>query len=440
MRMILRWAPLALGLLVPWLVPPVAHAAGGGATLEQTRDAVLVLVLLAGAYLLAHLVVDRLQRRMLLVSGAEYVLVGALVAFTAGGRATNMAEFDAILPVIALAAGWFGLLRGMDLGVDEFRNAPKGAVQLAILDDALPAAVISVAAYYGIRWGLPQVPHDRAMVLAGLLGAGSISGSSRPIDVLKKRYQIEGKIVPLLRRAARLGDAGAILLLGFVIVMGRPPSEGTGQFVDLPQWTWFLVSIGVGAVLGVLFTQFMGKDETENGRFLALVGIITFASGAAYLLHVGALTVNLVLGAVLVNLAREGHHIRSTLERTERPMSLILYVCAGALWTPPADWGVTALGFAAYVVLRSAAKAVATWVGGLGGVQRKDLFRGLLGQGDVAIATAVTFRLLDRSTDGLANVVYTILVASVIFHDLVAPRALRGLLVDAGQLRREQGA
>jgi NhaP-type Na+/H+ or K+/H+ antiporter len=35
------------------------------------------------------------------------------------------------------------------------------------------------------------------------------------------------------------------------------------------------------------------------------------------------------------------------------------------------------------------------------------------------------------------DLAYTIILASVLLHDLVAPRLLRSLLVDAGAIRRE---
>ena len=57
----------------------------------------------------------------------------------------------------------------------------------------------------------------------------------------------------------------------------------------------------------------------------------------------------------------------------------------------------------------------------------------MLGQGEVAIALAIAFRV---STEGpMIDIGYTAILVSVVVHDLVAPWALRGLLLDAGELR-----
>ena len=69
---------------------------------------------------------------------------------------------------------------------------------------------------------------------------------------------------------------------------------------------WAVITLGIGAVLGVLFTVFLGSDDAKHNLLLPLVGIITFASGAAYFLDLSALLVNLILGVVLINTAKQG--------------------------------------------------------------------------------------------------------------------------------------
>ena len=66
---------------------------------------------------------------------------------------------------------------------------------------------------------------------------------------------------------------------------------------------------------------------------------------------------------------------------------------------------------------------------------RKDLFRGLLAHGDVTLAMAVSFRLVYEGE--AANLAYTVVLGSVIVNDLIAPRLLRGLLADEGEIQRE---
>ena len=167
-----------------------------------------------------------------------------------------------------------------------------------------------------------------------------------------------------------------------------------------------------------------------------MVGIITFASGAAYFLDLSPLAVNVSLGIVLVNVARTGKIMVETLVSTEKPIMLMLLVLAGALWRPPPVlWTVGAFGV--FVLLRLLGKFLASRLAAWGKAgMRKDLFRGLLAQGDVTVAMAVSFQVV---FDGaLVDLAYTVVLGSVVLHDLTSPRMLRGLLVDAGDVRRER--
>ena len=183
-----------------------------------------------------------------------------------------------------------------------------------------------------------------------------------------------------------------------------------------------------------MFSLFLAGDESDNSRFLALVGIIAFASGGAYFLELSPLAVNLSMGFVLVNFARGGQLLHTTLESTERPMAIVLLIFAGALWERT-ELVPTLLALGGFLVLRTGAKWLASVIAGWGTSLRKDLFRGLLAHGDVTLAMAVSFRLV---YDGeAAKIAYSVVLGSMILNDLMAPRLLRGLLVDEGEIQRE---
>ena len=51
------------------------------------------------------------------------------------------------------------------------------------------------------------------------------------------------------------------------------------------------------------------------------------------------------------------------------------------------------------------------------------------------LAMAVSFRLVYEGE--AANLAYSVVLGSVILNDLIAPRLLRGLLADEGEIQRE---
>ena len=197
---------------------------------------------------------------------------------------------------------------------------------------------------------------------------------------------------------------------------------------------WLVVSLGLGGGLGLLFTFFLGESESDNVRFLALVGIISFASGAAFFLQISPLVVSLGLGLVLVNTASSGPSVHKTLIKTQRPMYLVLLIFAGAMWTPPPLLAFVSV-LVGFVIVRLIAQAIGGRLSALGTSVRGDLVRGFASHGEIAIAMAISFKLVYAGV--AADIAYSVTLASVVLHDLVAPRLLRGLLVDQDEISGE---
>jgi len=426
-----------IGTAVPFVwaaLPGVAHAASGtgqNGSEGELGTVVLLVVVIGVAYVLAHNVVERLQRRFLVVSGAEYLLLGFLLgpAFPAIHALDNV---TGLLPIIALAAGWVGLLRGTDFDFTSLQKLDPATWRVVFLHHLLPGVAVGIGSYYFFTetsWIL--VSSREAALSASALACFAAADSAEPFDLLARRYEVSGRLAPLLRNGTRLGDIVVILAFGLIFCVFH---ENAPEAQDYSPALWAWVTVLLGGALGFLFSLFLAGDESDNSRFLALVGIIAFASGGAYFLELSPLAVNLSMGFVLVNFARGGQLLHTTLESTERPMTLVLLIFAGALWEPT-EFVPTMLVLGGFLVARTGAKWLASVIAGWGTSLRKDLFRGLLAHGNVTLAMAVSFRLV---YDGeAAKIAYSAVLGSIILNDLMAPRLLRGLLVDEGEIQRE---
>ncbi|MCB9668889.1 MAG: hypothetical protein H6736_05305 [Alphaproteobacteria bacterium] len=385
------------------------------------------------AYLLTHFVVNRLQRRFLFVSGLEYVLLGVLL----GPAVVNtMAVFDnlgRLAPVIAFAAGWIALLYGMEFKLRNLLDEARGlALRLAVVDVVGTGAAVGLGGYAFFRSGLvmPVVSEAEAACAASMLACAAAAGSSSAVDLIREAYpDLPSRLLPTLRQAARFGDMLALLGLGLVFcVFDQAPGHATAFAPNPASWAWATLGVGVG--LGAVFALFLGNEANDNSRFLALVGITVFAAGASFFLEISALTVNMLLGAVLVN-SKDGPAVAETLDSSLKPVTLVLMVFAGAMWVPvPALAAVVVV--AGYIATRGASKATSLLLASLGTPLRRDVFRGLMAQGNVSVAIAVTFRLVYQGP--AADLAYTAVLVSVMIHQLLSPRMVKRLLIDAGEL------
>ena len=385
-----------------------------------------MLGLISGAYLITHFVLNRLQKRFLFISGVEYVLLGLVLS-----QSSVLPDLASLGAVIAFAAGWIGIIRGMELEAGKILKTTGYALRLSLITTLCTAGGVTAAAYLGLS-ELFSFSSDEAWLGAAALGCAASAGSSSAIKLLVDRYgAIEGGLLPLLGRSARFDDALAILSFGVLMCVFHTGETLTQQPPTTSVWVLFTVLLG--GSLGWLFAAFLAHDSSENSRFLALVGITAFASGAAFFLNLSILTVNLVLGMVLIS-TRHGRHVYDTLTGTTKPLSLILLVFGGLLWQPVdlIDGVILSIGFLACRIL---CRLIGGWVASLGTPLRKDLYRGMFAQGHVALAIGLTFQLV---YDGpVVDLVFTAILVTVMFNEFIAPRLLKGLLVDAGDVRQD---
>ena len=405
-----------------------AHESSG-----SSAGALGLIVVVAVAYLLTHFVVNRLQRRFLFVSGVEYVLLGVLL----GPAVVNTIEvFDnlgRLAPVIAFAAGWIALIYGMEFKLRDLLDEARGlAIRLAVVDVLGTGAAVGIGGYAFFRSGLVMEPVSmpEAACASAMLATAAAAGSSSAVDLIREAYpDLPSRLLPTLRQAARFGDMLALLGLGIVFcVFDQAPGSATTLAPDPASWAWATLGMGLG--LGFVFALFLGNEADDNSRFLALVGITVFAAGASFFLDVSALTVNMLLGVVLVN-SKDGPQVVETLHSSLKPVTLVLMVFAGAMWVPvdPLAAAVVVVG---YALTRSAAKATSLFLASLGTTLRHDVFRGLMAQGNVSIAIAVSFRLVYQGE--AADLAFTAVLVTVVLNQLLAPRMVKRLLIDAGEL------
>ena len=88
-----------------------------------------------------------------------------------------------------------------------------------------------------------------------------------------------------------------------------------------------------------------------------------------------------------------------------------------------------------YVSVRSFGKLAGGWLAALsiGPGVRRDLGRGLLGHGEVAVAMALNLRLV---YDGaFVDWVFTAVLVSMVVNEFWSARLLKGFLIDAGDIQ-----
>ena len=394
-----------------------------------------LLLVVTAAYLLAHFVIDRLQHRFFFTTGGEYVLLGILIGpATPFFTALNDDVLRQLAPLVSLAIGWMGLLYGSRLDMPRLAGGKFTAGRIALVEALVTGTIVATACSI-VLFHLPfPWPNRESYWLAvSVLAVSSVVASPAALTLVRTKLNAKGQLTELMDRVLRFNELIAIVAFGAILcIFHRDNPDLGGRPTEIE---WFILSLVLGGALGVLFFLFIGNEHDEDNQFLALVGIIVFASGLAHSLELSPLLVNLVLGFSLVSLADDqlSAELTRSLERSAKPMYIVLLIFAGAM-APTSGMTVWILAVV-YVATRIVARMVGGWVAslGLGHRTRWDQGRAFVGHGEVAVAMALNLMLVFPGDIG--QLVSVAILSSVIANEIWSPRLLKGLLIDAGDIR-----
>ena len=417
-----------------------AFAGGGGGEEVSMMPLIFGLILLSFTYLAAHVIVDRLQRRYLFVSGIEYVALGMGLSY--------LAVFDrpqTYLPAITFAIGWVGLTYGLKLALGSMLRS--GAMLRLALTELFVVGLGIAAFVTFVSYSLLDQDWSTSLVCGGMLGSASLAGSASAIEVVQQRYpRLKSHLLGSLLQGAQINNLLAIMMFTLVMCTHNREKLVPHFYDSFPLQGGVILALitAVGGItLAFLYRLFLltpqgehthsteEKRKSENSRFLALTGIICFASGAAFFVNLPVIALAVALGW---GLSRTHHRepIYAMMESAKKPAMLILLVFAGVQIKGIALTKVAAL-LSAVVLLRLLLKACSSWFCGYGSSIRSDLFRGHLSQGIISLAIALSFQNSVSGEGG--DIVYAVAVLSVAINELISPRWLRGLLIDIGEIR-----
>jgi Kef-type K+ transport system membrane component KefB len=327
-----KFLAVCLSTFVVWVYPLAADAAGGSGNLNEAESRVLLLLAIIGvAYLVTHLVLERVAERYGFVTGIEYVVLGAILSPVLG--LIEPADINAMTPAIVLGTGSLGLLTGLHIDFGEFRETmPRRALKIAVTVSVVTALAVMILPAFAIYYF-----HSLELMLSlapGLLCVGTVAlvADAGPIRAMISYLGAEGPGTDLGIKTAQICASFGVVLFGLIFCVYNPtdlpfvPKGPAGPFV------WFGVHLLLGSVLGLIFSWLLRRDFGDEKILTVVIGMVIFASGMAYYLQLSPIFVNFVLGVVLMNLGRHSDHVESRLISIRRPLYILLFFFAGAGW------------------------------------------------------------------------------------------------------------
>ncbi len=385
----------------------------------------VLIIVVAIAFLATHVVYEWLARRMLIVSGAEYLVLGVLLGPLVSGLFPKEASIS-FLPVVVLGIGWIGATLGMSFRLQQLVRIPGVKYRLALVQSLVTLVMVATGVTFAVEYAF-QVERSIAITVGVALGAISVASTPAGLVVALGRERTRIPVVRQIEVALGVDGLVSVCALGLLLAWAHQSVPLTVRTPTITEWV--VITVVIGVIGGMLFHLFLGEERETDRLFVALGGAIVLVSGAAWYLNLSSALASLVMGMVLVNSIRNPTPIRAVLVNAERPFYYTLLLLAGASWQPDISivWWLIIVN---YVVLRTISKlwgtAIVTWLNRAQKDIGMDWGRALIGQGRLTIALALEYST--RSQLPYGDLVFTCAAVSVLFTEFFAARFARSVV------------
>jgi Kef-type K+ transport system membrane component KefB len=321
-----------------------------------------LLALMALAYLGGHRRVLAWEQRLgisqVITAGLPFIVLGMVARLPSVGILTDRL-LDELKPLLRVGLGSVGFVAGFRFDARLFQGMPKGTSSVAMVSTLLPALTVALASapllllFSGASWSTSV--RDPFFVRDALILATAGAMTARSAIHLHEDLGRDS----ILARVVRLEEFAGVLGLALIAAFFR--ASGLEDSWNLPGTMWILITLGLGAALGLLsYTILMITPRGPD--FLAVtLGIIAFSAGAAGYFHLSSVAVAFVAGVILANFPGTFQTpLRDMLKRIERPIYLLALFVIGALWDVD-DWRGWVL-MPVFMVARLAGKRLAAMI------------------------------------------------------------------------------
>ena len=327
---------------------------------EVARVVIALAVAVALAVLGAHPRLLRWERRfgltVLASSGFPFLLLGVL--FRELGVLNNVVLTD-LRPLFEFGLGWVGLTIGTNLELRRFDRLPSAFAPVIALASILPILCAAIACSLTLAW-MGVVPGSGLTRDALILMACAAVSAPANLDLLLRRWKDSMRLVIEVTHVDQLA---ALALLGLIAILFRP--DRTATLWHLPRSGWFLMTLGLGTLLGLVLYLLVRRVTERSEELALLMGGVALASGMAGYLALSVAVVCALAGVVLINFPlQRPERVVDALREVERPVYFLFLFIVGAAWRPD-EWQGWVLGVV-FALSRGygkvAAARIASWM------------------------------------------------------------------------------
>ena len=401
--------------------------------------------------LISGLLLSRLAKKLNLPAVTAYLVAGIIIGpFCLGklgieGLGFVSEEWVHHFSILCdLALGFIAFAIGNEFRMSQLKKIGKQATIIGILQAVVTTVLVDIV-LIALHFIMPDV-----LPLPVAITLGAVAAATAPAATLMvvKQYKAKGPVTSILLPVVALDDAVGLVLFAVSFGIARSMDSGNVNLLSvvLEPIIEVILSLGLGALMGVLFNLTVRYFHSRSKRMAVSVAFVLITVGISSLsftvggIHIAfsSLLACMMLGTVFCNICDFSEELMERVDRWSAPLLVLFFVISGAELNLSvfANWIIVVVGVV-YIISRSAGKMLGAYTSAKMTKCEPNIVKylgiTLLPQAGVALGMA------NKAFVGLegGSLVLNITLFAVLVYELIGPFLTKKALEAAGEIKPE---
>lgn len=400
----------------------------------------------------AGLMLSRLAKLLKLPAVTAYLVAGILIGpFCLGALGVkgigfnSLAQIEGLNIISKVALGFIAFAIGNEFRLSQLKSIGKQATVIGILQAVITTLLVDIV-LISLSFILPK----GVFPLPAAITLGAVAAATAPAATLMvvRQYKAKGPVTDTLLPVVAIDDAVGLVLFSVSIGIAGAFQDGYVNAVSVlvEPLLEVLISIGLGALMGCVFTFFERFFHSRSKRLSMSVAFVLLAVAISMLeFHIGGVHVKfsplltcMMLGTIFCNICDFSAELMDRLDRWTAPIFILFFVLSGAELNLNvlSNYIIVLIGFV-YITSRCIGKYFGAGLSA-GLVKAPETVKKYLGitlfpQAGVALGMAMEAMTLGPA----GEIVRNITLFSVLIYELIGPFLTKISLKKAGEINEE---
>lgn len=401
--------------------------------------------------LLGGLLLSRVAKKVKLPAVTAYLIAGIVIgpcvlgALNIDGLGITEEQLNGFGIICDLALGFIAFSMGNEFRLAQLKKIGKQATIIGIFQ-AVFTTIIVDALLIGLHFIIPdKFSLSSAIVLA------SIATATAPAATLMvvKQYKAKGELTNILLPVVALDDAVGLVIFAISFGVAKSLNAGSVDIISIiiEPLLEIVLSLGLGALMGYLFTQCEKIFHSKSKRMAVTVTFVMMTVAISSLqfhisnIHIAfsSLLSCMMLGTIFCNICDFSEELMDHSDRWVTPILILFFVISGAELNLKIFNNITIILIGVvYIFSRTIGKYFGANISARATKCSPNIIKylgiTLLPQAGVALGMAIK-TAAELGADG--NIVHNITLFAVLIYEIVGPFLTKQCLLKAKEIDPE---